>query len=233
MTYRNTGSHILHQFDEDLESTRTKVLRMGGLVEKQVDNCLLALINADSNLAEQVANSDDEVNALEIAIDKECTQIIALRQPTASDLRLVVSIIKTITDLERIGDEAEKIGRYAIDITSELRNEKYFASLRHLGGLVKTMLHDSLNAFARMDVESAVVIAASDKKVNEEYDALTRMLMTHMMENPQSIKISLGTMMCGRALERIGDHAKNVCEYVVYTVKGKDVRHREADVSDN
>lgn len=233
MTYQNAGSHILHQFDEDLESTRTKVLRMGGLVEKQVENSLLALINADSSLAEKVVATDDEVNALELAIDKECTQIIALRQPTASDLRLVVTIIKTITDLERIGDEAEKIGRYAIDIASELRNEEYFASLRHLGGMVKIMLHDSLDAFARMDVESAVAIAASDRQVNEQYDALTRVLMKHMMDNPQGIKVALGTMLCGRALERIGDHAKNVCEYVVYTVKGKDVRHKEADVFDD
>jgi phosphate transport system protein len=228
LSHQNTGPHILHQFDEDLESIRTKVLRMGGLVEQQVENSLIALINADSSLAEQVATSDYKINSIEVAIDEECTKIIALRQPTASDLRLVITIIKTITDLERIGDEAEKIGRYAIDLASEAHDENYFSSLRHLGEQVKIMLHDSLNAFARMDVEAAFRIAASDKQINEEYDVLTRMLINNMVDDPRDKKIvksSLGVMWCGRALERIGDHAKNICEYVIFTVEGKDVRH--------
>ena len=141
MSIQNAGQHILHQFDEDLESTRSKVLNMGGLVEKQVENSLSALINSDSHLAEQVAMNDYQVNAMEVAIDEECNHIIALRQPTASDLRLVVAIIKTITDLERIGDEAEKIGRYAIDLASEHRNEMYFSELTSLGNQVKNILN--------------------------------------------------------------------------------------------
>ena len=177
MSFQNVGQHISHQFDEDLESTRNKVLNMGGLVEKQVENSLLALVNSDSSLAEQVAMSDYQINSMEVAIDEECNHIIALRQPAASDLRLVMAIIKTITDLERVGDEAEKIGRYAIDLATVERNEHYFAELKHLGDQVKIMLRDTLDAFARMDVASSYKTAASDKKVNQEYDAITHKLI--------------------------------------------------------
>ena len=225
MNPQNAGQHISHKFDEDLESTRNKVLNMGGLVEKQVENSLIALMNADSSLADTVATSDYKINTMEVAIDEECANIIALRQPAASDLRLVIAIIKTITDLERIGDEAEKIGRYSIDLATEERNEHYFAELRHLGDQVKVMLRESLDAFARMDVQNALITAAGDKKINEEYDALTRQLITHMIEDPRSIKRALRVSWCARALERIGDHAKNICEYVIYTVEGKDIRH--------
>ncbi len=198
---------------------------MGGLVEKQVENSLLALVNSDSSLAEQVAMNDYQVNAMEVAIDEECNHIIALRQPAASDLRLVMAIIKTITDLERIGDEAEKIGKLAIDLATEERNERYFAELRHLGEQVKIMVRDALNAFARMDVASSYKTAAGDKKINEEYDAITRKLIKSMTEDPTSVQRALRVMWCARALERIGDHAKNICEYVIFTVEGKDVRH--------
>ena len=225
MSIQNAGQHILHQFDEDLESTRNKVLNMGGLVEKQVENSLLALVNSDSNLAEQVAMNDYQVNAMEVAIDEECNHIIALRQPAASDLRLVVAIIKTITDLERIGDEAEKIGRYAVDLASEERNEMYFAELKLLGDQVKKILRDSLDAFARMDVANAFETAARDKQINKEYDTITRKLIKSMTEDRESVERGLKVMWCARALERIGDHAKNICEYVIFTVEGKDVRH--------
>ena len=225
MSNQNAGQHILHQFDEDLESTRNKVLNMGGLVEKQVENSLLALVNSDSNLAEQVAMNDYQVNAMEVAIDEECNHIIALRQPAASDLRLVVAIIKTITDLERIGDEAEKIGRYAVDLASEERNEMYFAELKLLGDQVKKILRDSLDAFARMDVANAFETAARDKQINKEYDTITRKLIKSMTEDRESVERGLKVMWCARALERIGDHAKNICEYVIFTVEGKDVRH--------
>ncbi len=225
MSIQNVGQHILHQFDDDLESTRNKVLNMGGLVEKQVENSLLALVNSDSNLAEQVAMNDYQVNSMEVAIDEECNHIIALRQPTAGDLRLVVAIIKTITDLERIGDEAEKIGKYAIDLATEERNEMYFAELKLLGDQVKTILRDSLDAFARMDVASAFQTAASDKAINDEYDVITRKLIKSMSEDRASVERGLKVMWCARALERIGDHAKNICEYVIFTVEGKDIRH--------
>ncbi len=225
MVFQDIGQHISHQFDEDLESLRSKVLNMGGLVEKQVDNALVALIRSDSSLADDVATSDYKINSMEVAIDEECTQVIARRQPAASDLRLVVTMIKTITDLERIGDEAEKIGRHAVKLATVERTPTYFSELKHMGEKVRQMLHDCLDAFARMDVDSALKIAQGDREINDEYDALTRQLITHMMEDPRAIKRSLRVMWCARSLERIGDHAKNICEYVIYTVAGKDIRH--------
>lgn len=229
MVYQDIGQHISRQYDEDLESLRSKVLNMGGLVEKQVQNALLALTRADSSLAEDVATSDYRINSMEVAIDEECTQVIARRQPAASDLRLVVTIYKTITDLERIGDEAEKIGRHAVKLAAIERTPTYFSEIKHLGEQVCKMLHDCLDALARMDIDNAFVIAKGDRAINDEYDALTRQLITHMMEDPRNIKRSLRVMWCARSLERIGDHAKNICEYVIYTVAGKDIRHTSFD----
>lgn len=225
MVYQEIGHHISHQYDEDLESLRSKVLNMGGMVEKQVENALIALTRSDSSLAEDVATSDYKINSMEVAIDEECTQIIARRQPAASDLRLVVTILKTITDLERIGDEAEKIGRHAVKLATVERTPTYFSEIKHLGEQVRKMLHDSLDAFARMNTESAASIAKGDREINNEYDSLVRQLITHMMEDPRAIKRSLRVMWCARSLERIGDHAKNICEYIIFTVAGKDIRH--------
>ena len=229
MVYQDIGQHISHQYDEDLESLRSKVLNMGGLVEKQVQNALLALTRADSSLAEDVATSDYRINSMEVAIDEECTQVIARRQPAASDLRLLVTIYKTITDLERIGDEAEKIGRHAVKLAAIERTPTYFSEIKHLGEQVCKMLHECLDALARMDIDNAFAIAQGDRAINDEYDALTRQLITYMMEDPRSIKRSLRVMWCARSLERIGDHAKNICEYVIYTVAGQDIRHTSFD----
>ncbi len=229
MVFQDIGQHISRQFDEDLESLRSKALNMGGMVEKQVENALAALTRADSSLAEDVATSDYRINSMEVAIDEECAQVIARRQPAASDLRLVIAIFKTITDLERIGDEAEKIGRHAVKLAAVERSPTYFMELRHLGDQVCKMLHDCLDALARMDIESALAIAEGDRAINDEYDSLTRQLITHMMEDPRTIKRSLRVMWCARSLERIGDHAKNICEYVIYTVAGKDIRHTSFD----
>lgn len=225
MLKRDAGQHILHQFDNDLESVRTKVMSMGGLVEKQVENSMVALAHGDSNLAEQVAMNDYQINAMELAIDEECNQIIALRQPTANDLRLVMSIIKTISDLERIGDEAEKIGKYAIDLATEDRNQVYFTELKHLGSKVKVILRKALDSFARMDVASAYETAVSDKQINKEYEQITVKVIKVMSENRSSVELGLRIMWSARALERIADHAKNICEYVIFTVEGKDIRH--------
>ncbi len=225
MVFQDLGQHISHQYDDDLESLRSRVLNMGGLVEKQVENALLALTKSDSSLADEVATSDYKINAMEVTIDVECTQLIALRQPAASDLRLVMAIIKTITDLERIGDEAEKIGRHAVKLATVERTPTYFLEVKHMGERVRGMLHDSLDTFARMDTNKAIMIARSDREINDEYDALVRQLITHMMEDPRAIKRALRVMWCARSLERIGDHAKNICEYVIYTVAGKDIRH--------
>ena len=225
MAVQNTGQHILHQFDQDLDSIRANVLSMGGLVEKQVINCIDALVQGDSKLAEQVAMSDYQINSMQVSIDEECNQIIALRQPAASDLRLVMSIVKTTCDLERVGDEAEKIGRYAVELATESRKDGYFAELKQMGDKVVEVLRNSLDAFARMDVQSAYQTAASDKEINREYDLITRNLIKVMTDDRSSVEHCLRVMWCARALERIGDHAKNICEYVIFTVEGKDIRH--------
>lgn len=222
--------HISHQFNKELEDIRNKVLTMGGLVEQQVSNGLTALLEADNDLAKEVSERDFEVNKLEVEIDEECTQVLARRQPAASDLRLIVTVIKVITDLERIGDEAEKLGRFSRDLTKISEDTpSYRKELRHLGELVKSMLHDSLDAFARLDVEAALRIAQRDEDVNREYETLERLLSTHLVEDPRQVSKLFKITWCARALERVGDHSVNICEYVVYLVKGRDIRHTNMD----
>ncbi|MFK8078759.1 MAG: phosphate signaling complex protein PhoU [Granulosicoccus sp.] len=223
--------HISHQFNKELEDIRNKVLKMGGLVEQQVNDGLMALLEADNDLATEVAQKDFEVNRLEVEIDEECTQVLARRQPAASDLRLMVTVIKVITDLERIGDEAEKLGRFTRDLTAMPNDTmpSYRKELRHLGELVKSMLHDTLDAFARMDVDAALRIAERDEDVNREYETLERLLATHLVEDPRQVSKLFKITWCARALERVGDHSVNICEYVVYLVKGRDIRHTSFD----
>lgn len=221
----NMGHHISQQFDAELEEIRNRVLAMGGLVEEQIRNAILSLTENDAQLAEKVIENDFKVNAAEVTIDEECSNIIARRQPAASDLRLVVAVIKTITDLERIGDQAERIARMAIRLSEMERPKNQYSELKNIGEHVASMVHDTLDAFARMDVEAAVEIAREDLKVDTEYDGIMRQTLTFMMEDPRSITRMLDVMWTARAIERIGDHSKNICEYIVYLVKGKDVRH--------
>ncbi len=217
--------HISQKFNDELEDIRSRALQMGGMVEKQVSGGLQALLEGNSELGNKVAKLDHEVNSLEVEIDEACTQVLARRQPAASDLRLIVTVIKVITDLERIGDEAEKLGRFAVDLASSRELPAYRKELRHLGELVQTMLHDALDCFARMDYEAALKVAARDDDVNAEYETLSRLLITHVMEDPRQVKNVFNITWCARALERIGDHSVNICEYVVFLVKGKDIRH--------
>ncbi len=224
--------HISQQFNQELEDIRNRVLAMGGLVEQQVSNGLIALLENDGDLAEQVSRSDHLVNTMEVEIDEECIQVLARRAPTASDLRLIVTVIKAITDLERIGDEAEKLGRFAAELSSSNRTFEYRKELRHLGGLVRSMLQDSLDAFARLDADAALNIAQRDDDVNVEYENLTRLLTTHLVEDPRRVTELLKITWCARALERIGDHSVNICEYVVYLVRGQDIRHTDISSDD-
>lgn len=223
------GHHISKQFNTELEDIRHRVLAMGGLVEQQITDAMKVLVEGDIELGEQVLRNDHKVNAAEVSIDEECTQVLALRQPAASDLRLLIAVIKTITDLERIGDQAEKIARVGMHLADMERPKNQYLELQNLANGVKELLHETLDAFARMDAEAAITVARKDEKIDMEYDGVMRQTMTFMMEDPRMIKRSLDVMWAARALERIGDHAKNICEYVIYLVKGKDVRHTSFD----
>ena len=217
--------HISQQFNTELEDLRNNLLSMGGQVEKQVSDAIEALINADSEAAMAVCEKDTGINYMELSIDEECSRIIARRQPAASDLRLVLACIKASTDLERIGDEAAKIARFAISLSEQGEAPKGYIETRHIGNHVRQMVQDALNAFARFDADLALIVAKEDKSVDREYKSATRELVTYMMEDPRSITRVLNIMWVLRSLERIGDHARNIAEYVIYLVKGKDVRH--------
>ncbi|EGQ7989638.1 TPA: phosphate signaling complex protein PhoU [Vibrio vulnificus] len=218
------GRHISGQFNVELESIRTHVLTMGGLVEQQLSFAMQALHNDDIDLARRVVRDDHKVNAMEVSIDDACTRIIAKRQPTAKDLRLIMAIIKTITDIERIGDVATKMAYVAIESPSS-KERQFNVSLEPLARQAIQMLHLVLDAFARMDVDAAAEVHKMDDKIDAEYEAVIRQLMTYMMENPKNIPNILQVMWSARAIERVGDRCQNICEYIIYFVKGKDVRH--------
>ncbi|MCG3735365.1 phosphate signaling complex protein PhoU [Vibrio cincinnatiensis] len=218
------GRHISGQFNVELESIRTHVLTMGGLVEQQLSFAMQALHEDDIELARKVVHDDHKVNEMEVSIDEACTRIIAKRQPTAKDLRLIMAIIKTITDLERIGDVATKMAYVAIE-SPTIKERQFQVSLEPLCRQAIAMLHQVLDAFARMDVAAAAEVYKQDDKLDKEYEAVIRQLMTYMMEDPKNIPHILQVMWSARAIERVGDRCQNICEYIIYFVKGKDVRH--------
>lgn len=221
--------HYSQKFNSELEDIRSRVLAMGGLVERQLETAILALSNGESEAAEGVVSNDYQVNACDVEIDERCTKILALRQPTASDLRLVLAVIKTTADLERIGDEAKRVARMAIGAARGDYGRNLFGQIAHLGSQVQQMLHGALDAFARMDVDSAIQVAHEDSHIDREYESVMRQSMTYMMEDPRSIPGVLDLIWAARALERIGDRCCNISEYVIYFVKGKDVRHISLD----
>lgn len=217
--------HISQQFNQDLSEVRNKLLNMGGIVQRQVADAVESLVKSNSSLAETVRTKDQDVDAFEMMIDEDCTQLIARRQPAASDLRLVISIIKMVADLERIGDEASKIAKMAIRLTEDGEAPRGYVEIRHISDHVSQMVHGALDAFARLDIDVALDIMKEDQSVDAEYKSAIRSLMTFMMEDPRSISQIHSVMWVLRALERIGDHACNIAEHVIYIVKGKDVRH--------
>ncbi|MEQ1742621.1 MAG: phosphate signaling complex protein PhoU [Candidatus Nitrotoga sp.] len=218
--------HTSKQFDAELEAVRAQVLQMGGLVESQIQLAIEALINDDVPLMDRVIDDDHRVNAMEVQIDESCNQIIVRRQPAAGDLRMVMTVVKTITDLERIGDEAAKIARMGklLSQKKSLILPRY-TEIKHIAELALDMLRKSLDAFARLDLFYTAQVVRQDELVDEEFRSIMRYLITFMMEDPRTISTALEILFIAKAIERIGDHAKNMSEYVVYMVKGKDVRH--------
>jgi phosphate transport system protein len=220
------NDHTSKKFDAELEGVRSRVLQMGGLVEQQINRAMDALANGDMLMADQVIADDHRVNALEVGIDEDCVHIIAKRQPTAGDLRMIMAVVKTITDLERIGDEAQKIARMAKHIHEQDRRlSTRFAEVRFASNVALDMLKTALDAFARLDVSAAAKVVRQDQIVDEQFRAILRQLVTFMMEDPRTISAAIDVLFIAKAIERIGDHAKNMSEYVVYLVMGKDVRH--------
>lgn len=229
MDVEDLSQHISRSFNEDLERLRNSVLQMGGLVEAQFDRAMESLAEGNSELGLQVAHDDYKVNRMDVQIDEECSRILAKRGPTASDLRLIIAIIKTITDLERIGDEAGRIGVLAARLAGLERPSTNYREVRNLARHVKTMMSSTLDAFARLDTHRALKVVKQDDIVDEEYEAMYRQCITFMMEDPRTIKRVMDSTWIARSLERIGDHLKNICEYVIFMVHGKDVRYTAFD----
>lgn len=229
ITHETHNQHISQQFNQSLTELRNHFLTMGGMVEKQIADAVEALINGDTELAALVQANEKQVDEMEILIDEECTQVIARRHPAASDLRLVLGTVKMIADLERMGDEAAKIAKMAIRMSEEGKAPRGYVEIRHLATHVSQMVHQALDTFARFDADAAIDIIREDRSVDAEYGSALRSLMTFMMEDPRSISQVQNVMWVLRALERIGDHAANIAEHVIFMVRGKDVRHMKID----
>ncbi|WP_020654309.1 phosphate signaling complex protein PhoU [Massilia niastensis] len=224
-----TGEHSSKQYDQELEAIRSKVLLMGGMVETQFDEALECFRVGDADRADRVIAEDQAVNQLEVSLDDACSHLIVRRQPTANDLRTVMATIKVITDLERIGDEAAKIAR-----TSKSLHERgaigfaHYDMVRTIAKATCEQLHDALDSFARLDGKRALQLIAADEVVDHEFRTIMRTMVTFMMEDPRTISSALDTLWVAKAIERIGDHAKNIAEYVIYVAEGRDIRHMKA-----
>lgn len=225
----NIDQHISQQYNTALDDLKTEFLELGGVVEQQIIKSVTAITDVNTEIAETVMSIEKEVDEREMNLDELCTQIIARRQPTASDLRLVMAISKATRDLERMGDEANKIAEMAIAISLSDDLPHGFSELRNLGRHVQQIVNNSLTAFARYDVDMALKVVSKDKEVDREYATAMRELITYMMEDPRNIGRSMNVIWALRALERIGDHAGNIAEQIIYLVKGLDVRHQSAD----
>jgi phosphate transport system protein len=222
------SEHSSKQYDLDLEQIRSKVLLMGGLVESQFHDALECFRHGDTDRASRVMQADEQVNRLEVSLDDACSHLIVRRQPAANDLRTVMATIKVITDLERIGDEATKIARAARSMQERgVVSINHYETVRVIADSAGALLHDALDSFARLDAQQATRLIAQDKAVDHEFRSIMRNLITFMMEDPRTISSALETLWVAKAVERIGDHAKNIAEYVIYVVEGKDIRHTD------
>jgi len=219
--------HTSKSFDQDLETATRLFLTMGDSVAVQVAKAIHALIDADAVLAHEVINTDHDINNKELELDEHILLIVAKRQPTASDLRLVMALSKGVVDLERIGDEAVKIAQMACQISAEGSAPRGYAEVQHLGNQVRLMVHNALDAFTHLNVEQAFEVMRNDSVINREYQSATRALMTYIMEDSRHVSNVINIMWVLRALERIGDHARNVAELVIYSISGEDVRHTD------
>lgn len=232
MNNLNLNKHISGQFNSELTHIQDQVMIMGSIVKQQLTNAITAMHNQDENLARYVVSKDNEVNMMEMSIDEACVRIIAKRQPAASDLRLIIVIIKTIAELERIGDVADKICRTALEKYSK-QHLPVLVSLESLGGHTIQMLSDVLDAFTLMNVDIAIRVYREDNRVDKEYENVVRQLMTYMIEDAHTIPSVLTALFCARSIERIGDRCQNICEFIFYFVKGQDFRHLGGDALEN
>ena len=224
------SEHSSKQYDIDLEALRTRVLEMGGVVESQILAAINGLMANDAHSLDTVIAEDHRVNALEVSIDTDCSHLIARRQPAAGDLRMVLAVIKIVTDLERIGDEAAKIARMGKQSLGHARLPNTpLAAIRHVSDIAIRMLRKALDALARLDPAAAATIVREDFAIDEEFRAIVRQLITFMMEDPRTISQALEIVWIAKAIERIGDHSKNIAEQVIYIVKGTDVRHTSVE----
>lgn len=220
-----TTDHISKQFNHELEMLRQHFLTMGGVVETQVQYAVQALLESNGSLAEDVKDKDITVNQLDGLIDEECRRILAKRQPAASDLRMILSISKAVSELERIGDEAKKIANLTLNLVNEGESPRGYVEINRIGQMVSRMIHDTLDAYARLDIDAAIKVAKQDRLVDQEYNTAMRSLVTYMMEDPRSISRVINVIWVLRSLERIGDHARYACQHLIFMVKGVDVRH--------
>lgn len=229
MSDLHIGEHISQQFNEELEDVRRKVLQMGGVVEEQLANAMRVLVDDESALAKEVAKADAIVNSLEVEIDEECVRIVARRQPAATDLRLIITISKTITEIERIGDEAKRVAKMSRKDMEGVLMDEVRAELAYMGELARDMLRQVLDAFARTDVDTAVQVIKADKKVDKKYKKITKQLISQMGTDPEVIPKVVKIMWAVRSLERLADRCQNIAEHIIYMVLGMDVRHIKLD----
>ncbi|MEI6414110.1 MAG: phosphate signaling complex protein PhoU [Pseudomonadota bacterium] len=229
------NEHLSKQFDSELDALRAQVMRMGGLVEEQFRAALIAFDECDPELIETVIAGDEQVDKLEISIDEACTHILMRRQPIAIDLRMVMAVGKTVTDLERIGDEAKKIAKITRNIMEHGMSRCFMQiiEIRHMGDQVTSMLHQVLDAFVRHDIAAATEVIRRDREIDIHFRSVARHLITYMMEDPRTISTALDVIFIAKSVERIGDHCKNIAKDVIYIAEGRDIRHVRLDNLDS